>query len=171
MVRKKKGSKQEKITDDNLKEILEADEISDDVDEFISTGSTLLDFAIANRPNGGIPVGRITELSGNETTGKSLLCLQIAANAQKKKGIVVFIDTEHDLDKGFAIRIGIDWDRFVYKEHLACLEDVFNYIDKVISKIRISYPDRLVVIIWDSIASTPAGVVKLTPVLIPASVE
>ena len=44
-----------------------------DVKEFVSTGSTMLDLAISNRPNGGIAVGRITELNGLESSGKSLI--------------------------------------------------------------------------------------------------
>ena len=44
-----------------------------DIKEFISTGSTMLDLAISNRPNGGIAVGRITELNGLESSGKSLV--------------------------------------------------------------------------------------------------
>jgi len=121
-------------------------------------GSTLLDYAIANRKNGGVPVGRITELSGDQSSGKSLLCLHLASQAQKQGGIAVFIDTEHDLDRGFAVRVGVDWNKFVYKEKLSCLEDVFKYIETTIKKIRLKYKDRLVLIVWDSIAATPARI-------------
>ena len=55
-----------------------------DIKEFISTGSTLLDLAISNRPNGGIAVGRISELNGLESSGKSLVGAHLLAETQKK---------------------------------------------------------------------------------------
>ena len=55
-----------------------------DVKEFVSTGSTMLDLAISNRPNGGIAVGRITELNGLESSGKSLIGAHLLAETQKK---------------------------------------------------------------------------------------
>ena len=55
-----------------------------DLTEWISTGSSMLDLCISNRPNGGIPVGRITEITGLEASGKSLVAAQILANTQKK---------------------------------------------------------------------------------------
>ena len=57
-----------------------------DIKEFISTGSTMLDLAIANKPNGGIAVGRITEINGLESSGKSLIGAHILAETQKKGG-------------------------------------------------------------------------------------
>ena len=55
-----------------------------DIDDFISTGSALLDLSISNRPNGGIAVGRITEINGLSSTGKSLLGAHILSETQKK---------------------------------------------------------------------------------------
>ena len=55
-----------------------------DIKEFISTGSTMLDLAISNRADGGIAVGRITELNGLESSGKSLIGAHILAETQKK---------------------------------------------------------------------------------------
>ena len=60
-----------------------------DVTDFVSTGSTTLDLAISNRPNGGIAVGRITELNGLESSGKSLLGAHMLAQTQKKGGVAV----------------------------------------------------------------------------------
>ena len=58
-----------------------------DIKDFISTGSTLLDLAVANRPNGGIAVGRITEINGLESSGKSLVGAHLLAETQKKGGV------------------------------------------------------------------------------------
>ena len=66
-----------------------------EVKQWISTGSTLLDYAIANKRNGGIPVGKIVEISGLTGTGKSLLAFHIAKNTQKMGGIVFYLDTEN----------------------------------------------------------------------------
>ena len=57
-----------------------------DFTDFISSGATMLDIAVSNRPNGGIAVGRITELTGLEGSGKSLLGAQLIANTQKRGG-------------------------------------------------------------------------------------
>ena len=64
-----------------------------DVTGWISTGSTMLDLAIANRPNGGVAVGKITELNGLEGSGKSLIGSHLLASTQKQDGIAVYIDT------------------------------------------------------------------------------
>jgi RecA/RadA recombinase len=61
-----------------------------DVNEWISTDSTLLDYAISNRRDGGVPVGKLTEISGEEASGKSLLCAHLCKNVQKKGGIVAY---------------------------------------------------------------------------------
>ncbi|HIP97768.1 MAG TPA: recombinase RecA [Aquifex aeolicus] len=73
--------------------------------ETIHTGSYALDRAIGV---GGIPKGRITEIFGPESSGKTTLALHIIAEAQKRGGIAVFIDAEHALDPKYAERIGVD---------------------------------------------------------------
>ena len=65
-----------------------------DVTEWISSGSSILDLAIANKPNAGIAVGKITEINGLEGSGKSLVGAHALASTQKKNGLAVYIDTE-----------------------------------------------------------------------------
>ena len=65
-----------------------------DIKDFVSTGSTMLDLAISNKPDGGVAVGRITELNGLESSGKSLIGAHILAETQKKGGVAVYVDTE-----------------------------------------------------------------------------
>ncbi|OIP77576.1 MAG: recombinase RecA [Parcubacteria group bacterium CG2_30_44_18] len=72
--------------------------------EAISTGSVSLDIALGV---GGMPKGRIIELYGPESSGKSTICLQTAAQAQKKGGMVAFIDAEHALDPEYAKKLGV----------------------------------------------------------------
>ncbi len=73
--------------------------------EGISTGSLSLDIALGGR---GIPRGRVTELFGPESSGKTTLALHIIANAQRAGGVAAFIDAEHALDTAWAKRLGID---------------------------------------------------------------
>ncbi len=73
--------------------------------EAISTGSLSLDMALGI---GGVPKGRVVEIYGPESSGKTTLTLHIAAETQKQGGTVVFIDAEHALDLGYAARLGVD---------------------------------------------------------------
>jgi recombination protein RecA len=71
----------------------------------ISTGSISLDAALGI---GGVPRGRVIEIFGPESSGKTTLCLHIIAEAQKNGGICAFIDAEHALDTGYARKLGVD---------------------------------------------------------------
>ncbi len=71
----------------------------------ISTGCLSLDAAIGI---GGVPRGRIIEIFGPESSGKTTICLQVIAEAQKKGGMAAFVDTEHALDINYAQRLGVD---------------------------------------------------------------
>ena len=75
--------------------------------QVISTGSISLDIALGV---GGVPRGRIVEIYGPESSGKTSLCLHIVAEAQKKGGICGFIDAEHALDVGYARKLGVRTD-------------------------------------------------------------
>ncbi len=74
----------------------------------LPTGSLTLDIALGI---GGIPKGRIAEIYGPESSGKTTLCLHVVAEAQKRGGMAAFIDMEHALDPTYAARIGVDLDR------------------------------------------------------------
>ncbi len=71
----------------------------------ISTGCLSLDAAIGI---GGVPRGRIVEIYGPESSGKTTVCLQVIAEAQKAGGLAAFVDTEHALDVNYAQRLGVD---------------------------------------------------------------
>ena len=73
--------------------------------ECIPTGAINLDAAIGV---GGIPRGRITEIYGPESSGKTTLCLHVVANAQRLGGVAAFIDAEHALDTEYAKKLGVD---------------------------------------------------------------
>ena len=128
------------------------EETPTDLTEWISTGSSLLDLAISNRPNGGIPVGRITEITGMEASGKSLISAHLLANTQKQGGLAVYIDTENALNEEFARAIGIDVKEMLYIQ-LETVEDIFEVIESIVMKVRESSRDRLVTICVDSVAA------------------
>ena len=128
-----------------------------DLTEWISTGSSLLDLTIANRPNGGLPVGRITEITGMEASGKSLLAAHALANTQKKDGLAVYIDTENAMDEVFLRAIGIDVAKMLYVQ-LEAVEDIFDVIESIITKVKESSNNKLVTIVVDSIAAATTKV-------------
>jgi len=79
----------------------------------ISTGSLSLDIALGV---GGLPRGRVVEIFGPESSGKTTLSLQVVANAQKKDGIAAFIDAEHALDPTYAKKLGVDVDTLLLSQ-------------------------------------------------------
>ncbi len=79
----------------------------------ISTGSLTLDLALGT---GGVPRGRVIEIYGPESSGKTTLSLHIAAEAQAKGGMVAFIDAEHALDVGYARKLGVDVDELLVSQ-------------------------------------------------------
>ena len=81
--------------------------------ESISTGALPLDIALGI---GGIPRGRVIEIYGPESSGKTTLSLQVIANAQKQGGIAAFIDAEHALDPQYAKRLGVDTDNLLISQ-------------------------------------------------------
>ena len=125
-----------------------------DFTDFISTGATMLDVAISNRPNGGIAVGRITELTGLEGSGKSLIGAQMIANTQRRGGVGVLIDTETAVNAEFFKAVGIDMNKLVYVQ-LQTVEEIFDAITVIIEEVRKDPKkrDKLVTIVVDSVAA------------------
>lgn len=125
------------------------------VKTWISTGSTLLDYIISNRRDGGIPVGKLTTIAGESASGKSLVVTQILANTQKMGGLAVYIDTENAASPEFMEQLGLDTkNNFMYVQP-GTIEEVFENIERLIGLIREKAPDKLVCIVWDSVAGTP----------------
>jgi len=81
--------------------------------QVISTGSLSLDIALGI---GGLPVGRIIEIYGPESSGKTTLSLQAIAECQKKGGIAAFVDEEHAFDRSYAEKLGIDVDNLIISQ-------------------------------------------------------
>ena len=124
------------------------------VKRWISTGSTLLDYIISNRRNGGLPEGRIVEIFGPPSIGKSHIATQIARSTQHLGGIVVYIDTENATSVENLNALGVDVSkRFVYVD-THCTEEVFDVAEKTIMKAKAMAKDVPITIIWDSVAAS-----------------
>lgn len=125
------------------------------VKRWIDTGSIQLNYAIRNAAEGGYPEGRIIEISGAPSSGKSHLAYHAAAVAQKMGGLVVYVDTENATPVAKLADMGIDVrKRFVYVD-THCTEEVFSIIESTITKAKqIVEKNVPIVVIWDSVAAT-----------------
>lgn len=126
------------------------DDAPTNVHEWISSGCSMLDLAVSNRPNGGFPVGRITEITGLEASGKSLLAAHALAETQKKGGLAVYIDTESATSSEFLTAIGVDIKTMLYVP-METIEEIFETIETIVENVRKSDKDRLVTIVVDSV--------------------
>jgi len=116
--------------------------------ESVSTGSLSLDVALGI---GGLPKGRIVEIYGPESSGKTTLALQVVAEAQKAGGICAFVDAEHALDPVYAKNLGVNTDELLISQPDAG-EQALEIADTLVKSGSIS------VIVIDSVAAlTPRG--------------
>ena len=133
---------------------LSTDESPTHVKRWISTGSKQLDYIISNQKDGGLPEGRIVEIFGPPSIGKSHIATQIAKSTQKMGGIVVYIDTENATSVENLRMLGVDiTKRFVYVD-THCTEEVLSIAESTIVKAKAMDKDVPVTIIWDSVAAT-----------------
>ena len=165
MAKKNKENPMDNFTEDLIKSInkdhgskiaynLERDVSPTHVKRWISTGSRQLDYIIANRRDGGLPEGRIVEIFGPPSIGKSHIAIQIAKSTQDMDGIVVYIDTENATSVENLSLLGVDISkRFVYVD-THCTEEVLSITESTIMKAKAMDKDIPVTIIWDSVAAS-----------------
>jgi recombination protein RecA len=142
--------------------VLADDDLLANIKYWISTGCTPLDVIM----NGGIPGGRVTEIYGPSSTGKSLILLQILAEVQKRGGVACLIDPEMTTQKDFMESLGVDTSTLIVPQNVDTIEGIFDAIKKFVEmKERIEAglrEDGLLgsedflpgVVGWDSVAST-----------------
>ena len=123
-----------------------------DVKEWIPTGSRWLDSIICKGKVAGIPVGKVTEIAGLQSAGKSYMAAQIAANAQKMGKVIVYFDSESAIDSTFLTHSGCDLGRLMYVQAYS-VEFVLETIEDLLDKCT---KEESIVFIWDSLAFTPA---------------
>jgi RecA/RadA recombinase len=120
-----------------------------EVTEWISTGSTWLDSIICRGKKAGIPVGKISEIAGEEATGKSYMAAQVAANAQKMGIVPVYFDSESAIDPQFLQNAGCDLENLLYIQAIS-VEAVLEQIEELLKN-----GGNRFLFIWDSLAMTP----------------
>ena len=124
------------------------------VKRWISSGSKQLDLIVSNRANGGLPEGRIVEIFGPPSIGKSHIATQIARSTQQMGGIVVYIDTENGTSVENLAALGVDVSkRFVYVD-THCTEEVLGIAEQTILKAKAMAKDVPITIVWDSVAAS-----------------
>ena len=127
------------------------------IKDWISTQSPILDYIIGGK---GIPVGRLTEINGLISTGKSLLCQHIIAENQRRGGISILVDSESAYDARFAERIGVNLDELVILQPDS-LEDMFEEVNEIIDKVRAEDSNIPLLIVIDSVSAlAPKGEVE-----------
>src|ERR1700726_1353997 len=119
--------------------------------DVIPTGSIALDLALGV---GGIPRGRITEIYGPESSGKTTLCQHIIANAQRAGGFAAFVDAEHALDPTYAARCGVDINNLLISQPDTG-EQALEIVDSLVRS------NALDVVVIDSVAAlTPRAEIE-----------
>ncbi|MDF1800433.1 MAG: recombinase RecA [Planctomycetota bacterium] len=111
--------------------------------EGVSTSSISLDMALGGK---GLPRGRVVEVYGPESSGKTTLTLHVIANAQKEGGICAFVDAEHALDPSYARKLGVDLDDLLVSQP-DCGEQALEIVETLIRS------DAVDVIVIDSVAA------------------
>ncbi len=156
----KKETKPGKLSISDLKDILNkkagmnvAHDLNEDsptlVKEWIPTGSTWLDSIICRGKKAGIPLGKITEIAGLSSSGKSYIAAQIAANAQKMGITPVILDSESAIDPEFLKKAGCNLENLLYITATS-VESVMETIEEILKSGVNRY-----LFIWDSLAMTP----------------
>jgi recombination protein RecA len=164
--KKKSGDEIDDLTSDLIKQLnkefgqrvaynLSEDEAPTIVKRWIDTGSIQLNYAIRNAANGGYPEGRIIEISGLPSSGKSHLAYHAAAVTQAQGGLVVYVDTENATPIEKLKHMGINVaKKFVYCD-THCTEEVFSIIESTITKAKQIIDKNVpILVIWDSVAAT-----------------
>lgn len=135
------------------KEIGESD-YNQDVSDWLNSGYLPLNKAMGGRYDKGFPVGRIIEIYGGPSAGKTLLATSACIETQKRGGLAIFLDHEHAFSISRAIDLGLQNDRnnWIYKQPNTA-EESFKIIEFVSKTIRAEHPDKMVTIVIDSVAS------------------
>jgi recombination protein RecA len=122
------------------------------VQDWVSTGHAGLDWAVSGKlTGGGLPVGRVVDIYGDPSTGKSLLIMHILAETQKKGGIAILDDTEGAYNRFFAEMIGVNTENLFLLDSVT-IEEHFENVKKIIEKVRHKDKDVMITIALDSLA-------------------
>jgi len=121
---------------------------------YFDTGLPGLNYIISGDVHKGLPYGRICELFGNESNGKSTIAYSIISKAQESGALVMLIDTEGAFDQSQAMRCGIDIERLIYFEPKSIVE-LFKTVYRIIANLYTEQGSTVpLLIVWDSVAAS-----------------
>jgi len=124
-----------------------------EVTDWCPFGSVMLDLAVSG--GRGAPFGRIIEIYGPESNGKTTVAAHLIREAIKIGALPVYMDTElAGMGRERLIQFGVDLEQCLYCAPETC-EDVFEFVEVIVDKVKKVDPNRKVVIVWDSVAGTP----------------
>ena len=161
MARKKKQAQPGRLSISEMRKLINkkagqevahnlSDENPTQVKEWIPTGSRWLDSIVCRGKLAGIPVGKVSEIAGLESTGKSFLAAQVAANAQKMGIDVIYFDSESAIDPTFLEKAGCNIDNVLYIQ-----ANSVEFVLETIEDLLVNNENRML-FIWDSLALTPS---------------
>jgi recombination protein RecA len=119
------------------------------VTEWIPTGCLALDWIMG----GGLPAGRIVEIYGDTSTGKTLVATMAVITVQMLGGIVLYVDTESAVSIDLMEELGVNVDELLYSVP-DTMEETFLAMERFIDEASKRYPEKIILIVWDSIAAT-----------------
>lgn len=125
-----------------------------DVKDWLSTGYLPLNYCMSGRYDGGIPVGRITEVFGAESSGKTLMATMAMIETQRRGGLALMLDYEHAFSLRRAINLGLstDKERWIFKQPESA-EKGFAIIEFIANEVRKADTDKFITVVVDSVAS------------------
>lgn len=129
------------------------DDAPTSVRSWFSTSAIKLDYIISNKRGGGIPEGRIIEIFGEPSSGKSTLAQTICGQAQKNGAIAVYIDSENATSVENLSMLGVDVNELIFVQE-QCIEDTFQMIEQIITSVKNQDNSLPIIIVWDSIAAS-----------------
>jgi protein RecA len=139
---------------DDIFDKIGENDLNQDVSDWLGTGFLPLNKALSGRHDGGFPVGRITEIYGGESSGKTLLATMAMIETQRKGGLAVMLDYEHAFSMRRARSLGLCGDRetWIYKQPETA-EAGFKIIELIANKVREADSEKHVTVVCDSVAS------------------
>jgi protein RecA len=141
---------------DKIYKQIGGNDCNQDVSDYLSTGFLPLNKIISGKYNGGFPVGRITEVFGAESSGKTLLATMALIETQRRGGIAVFLDYEHAFSLSRAKKLGLtdDKESWIYKQPDTA-ESGFAMIEAIAKAVREVDSEKYITVVIDSVASMP----------------
>lgn len=151
---KKKAPAQSDDYMDKIRKRLGDNAANQDIHQWLDTGLIEYNIALSGRADGGLAVGRIHELYGPPSCGKTSIATQVMAKTQQLGGIAVFMDFEHSFSMSFAQKFGLADDpmKWIYQQPETG-EECFENIEFIAKAVRENDPGRYVTIVVDSVAA------------------